>query len=70
MNISPSNLSPNMLLNEGFHQNHQAVLAALSINGLTVAWQLKATTRRVSLPGSTIYVLEPMLYPVRLSSYN
>ena len=36
MNISTSNISPNMLLDKRFHQNYQAVLAALSINGLKV----------------------------------
>ena len=36
MNISPSNIFPNRLLNKGFHQNHQAVLAAMSINGLSI----------------------------------
>ena len=34
MNISPSNISWNMLLAKRFHQNHQAILAAVSINGL------------------------------------
>ena len=34
MNISISNIFPNMLLDNRFHQNYQAVLAALSINGL------------------------------------
>ena len=34
MNISTSNIFPNMLLDKRFHQNYQAVLAALSINGL------------------------------------
>ena len=34
MNISPSNIFPNMLLDKRFHQNYQAVLAALGINGL------------------------------------
>ena len=34
MNISPSNISWNMLLAKLFHQNYQAVLAAVSINGL------------------------------------
>ena len=33
-NISPSNIFPNWLLGKRFHQNHQAVLAAVSINGL------------------------------------
>ena len=36
MNISPSNISPNMGLDKRFHQNHQAVLAAMSINGLNI----------------------------------
>ena len=34
MNISPSNIFQNMLLDKRFHQNHQAVLAAMSIDGL------------------------------------
>ena len=34
MNISPSNISWNMLLAKRFHQNDQAVSAAVSINGL------------------------------------
>ena len=34
MDISPSNIFPNMLLDKRFHPNHQAVLAAMSINGL------------------------------------
>ena len=34
MNISPSNISWNMLLAKRFHQNHPAVLAAVSIDGL------------------------------------
>ena len=38
MNISPSNIFPNMLLDERFHQNHQAVLGAMSINGLSEGW--------------------------------
>ena len=39
MNISPLNISWNMLLAKRFHQNHHAVLAAVSINGLiTVVW--------------------------------
>ena len=34
MNISTSNISWNMLLAKRFHQNNQAVSAAVSINGL------------------------------------
>ena len=33
-NISPSNIFPNRLLGKRFDQHHQAVLAAVSINGL------------------------------------
>ena len=33
--ISPSNMFATMVLFERFHQNSQAVLAAVSINGLT-----------------------------------
>ena len=35
INIPPLNISPNVLLLKRFHQNSQAVLAAMSINGLT-----------------------------------
>ena len=38
MNISPSNISWNMLLAKRFHQNNQTVSAAVSINGLTHSW--------------------------------
>ena len=41
MNISPSNIFPNRLLGKRFHQHHQAVLAAVSINGLTYIFWLK-----------------------------
>ena len=34
VNISPSTISPNMLLSERFHSNCQAILAAMRINGL------------------------------------
>ena len=33
MNISPSNIFPNTLPDKRFLQNHEAVSAALSING-------------------------------------
>ena len=37
INISPSNIFSTMLSFERFHQNCQAVLAAVSINGLNLS---------------------------------
>ena len=47
MNISPSNIFLHMRLPARFHQNCQAVLAAVSINGLrTRRWLGKRTVNR------------------------
>ena len=49
MNISTSNIFLNMLLDKRFHQNYQAVLAALSTNGLIVMLLLVANLAKYKM---------------------
>ena len=56
MNISPLNIFPNMLLDKRYHQNHQAVLAAMSINRLSALEESSLSIGMVNiwLPGDNM----------------
>ena len=76
MNISPSNISLNMLLAKRFHQIHQAVLAAVSINGLRSLNHHKNCHLRVSSNtvlnrtplGAVVYVMSLGVDRLRLAA--